>query len=85
MSPYIGRPITNVNKVIDIGTEEPYIDVCQERGTQEMTNQQQSALQSFKNELSQIHAAESRATAEEAAIERRLAASWFLSHPEDAA
>jgi hypothetical protein len=25
-----------------------------------MTNQQQAALQSFKNELSQIHAAESR-------------------------
>ncbi len=50
-----------------------------------MTEQQLAAFQSFKNELSQIWATERRQAAEEAAIERQLAASWFLSHPEEAA
>jgi hypothetical protein len=39
----------------------------------------------FKAELARIYAAERAAKAAEQEIERRLAAAWFASHPEEAA
>jgi hypothetical protein len=48
-----------------------------------MTTSSQLAYDEFNAQLAAIHAANRLAAASEEAIERRLAAAWFASHPEE--